>query len=114
MGDNIKISDEIIKMVEDKIGVYPCLIQTPFYTEEAFKKIIGSSTEIWYNTFVDEKSTVRLEGLLDYGNSGIYVYYNTQQGNGYRFVFMSNLTKKDSIILSINAISKFKILEVWN
>jgi len=114
MNENIKISDDIIKMVQDKIGGYPCLIQTPFYREEAFTKIMESSKEIWYNSFVDEKSTIRLEGLLDYGNAGIYVYYNTQQGNGYRFVFMSELSKKYSITLSIKAISKFKIVEVWN
>ena len=109
-----KISDKIIELVESKIGSYPCLIQTPYYTDEALKSILKNSKEIWFNHFIDGVSVYRVEGLIDYGNSGIYVYYNGKEDKKYRFVFLSEESKKDSIGLTIKQLNNYKIKELWN
>jgi len=115
MSDSVdKISDNIIKMVEDKIGGYPCLVQTPFYTEDAVKNILKDSTEMWFNQFIDGKTVHRIEGLIDYRGSGIYVYYNTKADKKYRFVFMSDNTKRDSIAMTLQTLDSYKVKEVWN
>jgi len=109
-----KIPDKIIELVENKIGSYPCLIQTPFYSSEVLKSIMKNSKEIWFNHFIDGVSVYRVEGLFDYGNSGIYVYYNGKEDNKYRFVFLSDESKKDSIGLTIKQFNNYKINEIWS
>ena len=54
-----------------------------------------------------------MEGLFNYGDSGIYVYYNGGEDKQFRLIFMSDNTKRDSIILTIKGLNKFKIQELW-
>jgi len=113
MNKEQKISEKVIQIVEDKIGQYPCFVQTPFYTEDVLKVFLKSYKEMWYNHYIDESSVLRMEGLFNYGDSGIYVYYNGGEDKQYRLVFMSDNTKRDSIILTIKGLNKFKIQELW-
>jgi len=113
MSKEQKISEDIIKIVEQNIGSYPCFVQTPFYGEDVLKTFLRTGKEIWYNHYVDGVSVNRMEGLFNYGDSGIYVYYNGGDDKIYRLVFMSDMEKRDSIIMTIKGLDKFKIKEIW-
>jgi hypothetical protein len=113
MGDSVKISDEIIKMVSNEIGVYPSFVHTPQYTHDGFLKLTQGSKKMWVNEYVDEKEIVRFEGLYDYKGSGIFIYY-TCEDKKYRFIFMSDIDKTDTLIFTIKALNKYKIQIPWN
>lgn len=113
MGNTVKIPDEVIKMVSDEIGVYPSFVHTPTYNHDGFVRLIQDCKKLWVNEYIDESNVVRFEGLYDYKESGIFIYY-TCEDKLYKFIFMSDVDKTDTLIFTIKALNKFKIERPWN
>jgi len=113
MSNVVKISDEVIKMVSDKIGSYPSFVHTPVYTHEGFVKLIQDCEKMWVNEYIDDNNVVRFEGLYDYKNSGIFIYY-TCEDKTYKFIFMLDVDKTDTLIFTIKALNKYKVNRPWN
>lgn len=108
--DKNKISDKIIEMVENKIGGYPSFVHTDAYTHEGFLKLTKDSEEIWVNQYVNENNIIKLEGLYNYKDSGIYIYY-VSHDKTYKFVFMSSVEKTGTLIFTIKALKEYKLIK---
>jgi|TARA_R110000796_G_scaffold53703_1_gene126002 hypothetical protein len=108
-----KLSDKIIELVENKIGVYPSLIQSGWYTKDVVMSLLGKNKEIWGNSFIDDEIE-RYEGVIEYTKESSYIYYKRKEDEStYWLVCLTNEKGKDGILFFINGIKKQKIKLKW-
>lgn len=87
-----KISEDIIKMAESKLGGYPSLIQTHPYSSDVIKTLRGKNKTIWSNEYLNDKyEYVLYEGVIEFSESSSYIYCKRMDVEDYYWlVFMVN------------------------
>ena len=87
-----KISEDIVKMVEDKVGVYPSLIQSGPYESSVVEDLLKKNKKVWFNEYINtEHNYILHEGLIEFSEGSSYIYCKKQDiDNYYWFVFMVN------------------------
>jgi hypothetical protein len=98
--DNNKVPEYIIDRVNKELGQYPCILQTNFFKEEAIAVLEKNSEESWFNHYTDDVKFYKLEGLIKYSDTNIYIYYKRKSSdeNVFRFVFLINSNQKDTCL----------------
>jgi len=101
-----KISEDIIKMVEDKMGDYPSLIQSGPYSEDVVKDLQQKNEVIWSNQYLNDKYDYVLhEGLIEFSEGSSYIYVKKVDMEPYYwFVFMVNKEGRDQTMFLIQKI----------
>jgi hypothetical protein len=101
-----KISEDIIKMVEDKMGGYPSLIQSGPYSEDVVNDLQLKNEVIWSNQYLNEKyGYVLHEGLIEFSEGSSYIYVKKVDTEPYYwFVFMVNKMGRDQTMFLIQKI----------
>jgi hypothetical protein len=109
-----KLSDKIIELVEERVGVYPSLIQSGWYPQDVVMSLLSKGNkEIWGNSFIDE-NIERYEGLIEFSPGSSYIYYKRNEDETtYWLVCMTNEKGRDGILFFINGIKKQKIKIKW-
>jgi len=109
-----KLSDKIIELVEERVGVYPSLIQSGWYPQDVVMSLLNKGNkEIWGNSFIDE-NIERYEGLIEFSSGSSYIYYKRNEDETtYWLVCMTNEKGRDGILFFINGIKKQKIKIKW-
>jgi hypothetical protein len=109
-----KLSDKIIELVEERVGVYPSLIQSGWYPQDVVMSLLNKGNkEIWGNSFIDE-NIERYEGLIEFSPGSSYIYYKRNEDETtYWLVCMTNEKGRDGILFFINGIKKQKIKIKW-
>ena len=80
--DNNKVPEYIIDRVNKELGQYPCILQTNFFKEEAIAVLEKNSEESWFNHYTDDGKFYKLEGLIKYSDTNIYIYYKSKNPKG--------------------------------
>lgn len=109
-----KLSDNIIEMVEEKLGCYPFLIQSGWYSEDVIMSLIEKGKkEIWSNSVIDDK-IIRYEGIIEFSNDYSYIYYKrNEQDSTYWLVCLTNEDGREGIMFFVNNIKKLKVKLPW-
>ena len=87
-----KISEDIVKMIEEKVGNYPSLIQSGPYETSVVEDLLLKNQKIWFNEYLNQNYEYILhEGLIEFSEGSSYIYYKKIDTEDYYwFVFMVN------------------------
>lgn len=113
--DNNKVPEYIIDRVNKELGQYPCILQTNFFKEEAIEVLEKNSEESWFNHYTDDGKFYKLEGLIKYSDTNIYIYYKRKNSdeNVFRFVFLINSNQKDTCLFMIHKLKQYKVQDFY-
>jgi len=108
-----KLSENIIHMVEKRVGEYPSLIQSGWYPVDVVMSLLDKNKEIWGNSVIDD-SIVRYEGIIEFTKGSSYIYYKrNEQDSTYWLVCMTGEGGREGIMFFINSIKKQKVRLPW-
>lgn len=110
MNEVRKVPDHIIEMVSESLGGYPSLVQTHILLEDALHNVMRNTKEVWVNQFMDDKRVIRIEGLLKYNDSDVFIYYKSEQDfKTYRFVYLFPIGSRDTVLFGISQLKQYKV-----
>lgn len=113
MSDTNKIPEHVIDMVSESLGVYPSLVQTHILLEDALHNVMRNTKEIWVNQFMDDKRSLRIEGVLKYNDSDVFIYYRAEDDyKTYRFVYMFTISSRDTVMFGVSQLNQYKIKSI--
>lgn len=108
-----KLSENIIHMVEKRVGEYPSLIQSGWYPVDVVMSLLDKNKEIWGNSVIDD-NIVRYEGIIEFTKGSSYIYYKrNEQDSTYWLVCMTGEGGREGIMFFINSIKKQKVRLPW-
>ena len=109
MSETKKIPEHVLEVVSESLGVYPSLVQTHILLVDALHNLMRNTKEIWVNQFMDDKKEVRLEGLLKYNDSDVFIYYRAEDDyKTYRFVYMFPISSRDTVMFGVSQLNQYK------
>lgn len=109
--DKDKIPDFIIELSKNKLGKYPSIIETDYYTYKMFEDVKEKNNIIWSHKFYNGNDTIYNRGLLEFSDSEIMFYFEKRKDEyAYKFYCLSNEDSYDSIIFYLNKFKQYKLI----
>ena len=69
----------------------------------------------YINHYTDDGKFYKLEGLIKYSDTNIYIYYKRKNSdeNVFRFVFLINSNQKDTCLFMIHKLKQYKVQDFY-
>ena len=70
------VPQHCIDKFQEQYKRYPSFISFEIDEEETIKKFLSKSQELWVTSIVEDKKIKKIERLVEYDSTGIFIYVN--------------------------------------
>jgi len=109
--DKQVVPEEVVSLVKTYTDSYPSILETDYYTSDSLQTILQKGKLMWHNYALKGKTIEKREGLVEYSQREIYIYFKKRDDEStYKYFVLSSADSLDSVVFLFHNLQKFKTI----